>query len=93
MTSDQPNPSDLRQWINVLSAQMQEKRVDPVLVLRTCQLVAMAMADKETPLPRDVFADGIDDAFARLTLSAMCMTMLQLVGGQLAGPVTYPAPK
>lgn len=83
MNTNSAHPSDLRQWLNALGAQIEDKQPDPMLILKTCQLVAMASADKTKPLPSDVFCEGINDQLARMALSAMCLGVIQTVGGQM----------
>ncbi len=71
-------PSDLRQMMDLLGAQLlPTSTVDPVLVMTTLRNVAMAATDKTRPLPDDVFAPGLNDDLCRFALSGMCMAMAQ----------------
>ena len=72
------NPSDLRQYLNVLSEQLKSDSADRAVVFQTCKLIAMEAANAEKPLPDDVFAPGIDDRIARLMLSSACMMATQM---------------
>lgn len=76
--SSQINPSDLRQYLNVLSEQLKSDSADRAVVFQTCKLIAMEAANADKPLPDDVFAPGIDDRIARLMLSSACMMAMQM---------------
>ncbi len=87
-------PSALRQNIDILGAQFDPKttRVDPLLVMKTCQNVAMAATDKQTPLPDDIFAPGINDEIARIALSGLAMAVMSTLRQQMATMPGAPKP-
>lgn len=74
MNNATPQVSELRQYLDVLGAQMKPGvESDPVLVMKTCQLIAMHAADKTKPMPLDVFGIGLDDDVARAMLASFCL--------------------
>lgn len=74
-------PSDLRQYLNTLAAQLKEgAQTEVEVVFKTCQLIAMYAADKSKPMPLDVFAFDLDDNIARLMLASSCMTAIRTAG-------------
>lgn len=86
MKSHPNQPSDLRQNIDMLSAQFDPatgNRVDPMLVMKLCQNIAMMAADNKAPLPGDVFHAGINDQLMRVSLSGMANGVMQLLNEQM----------
>lgn len=74
MKNEMPAVSELRQYLDVLGAQLKPGvESDPILVMKTCQLVAMAAADKTKTMPLDVFGLGLDDDVARAMLASFCL--------------------
>lgn len=78
-------PSDLRQYLNVLAVQLQPNtQTEIAVVFKNCQLIAMFAADKSKPMPLDVFAHDLDEAVARAMLSALCLITMQTASAQIA---------
>jgi hypothetical protein len=72
--------SPLRQMLDILGAQLEEKgAVDGALVATCVRNIVMAATDAKTPLPADVFQPGLSDALMRLALSSMCAAILQMM--------------
>jgi hypothetical protein len=61
MLSNLHPPSELRQMLDIIGAQLAEPKADPVLLMTTCRNILFA-ADGKKPLPDDVFAPGVNDA-------------------------------
>lgn len=83
MKNELKSPSDLRQYLNVLSEQLKSDSADRAVVFQTCKLIAMEAANADKPLADDVFAPGIDDRIARLMLSSACMMATQMATARL----------
>lgn len=79
MKDEMPEPSELRQYLDVLGAQFDADSADRTVVFKTCQLIAMWAADEKKPIPEDVFPVGINNRVARLMLSAACMMAMQMM--------------
>lgn len=78
MQKNHPVISDLRQWLDVLGAQIETPgNVDRAVVMATCRNIAFAAADKARPIPEDVFAPGVSDTLMRCALTGLCMAVVQ----------------
>lgn len=72
--------SELRQLIDTLAKECEKTdKVDPQLIFKTCQSIAMIAQDEKHKMPLDVFALGISEKVARIMLSSTALTMVGLI--------------
>ena len=76
--------SDLRQYLDVLGAQIAQGNTVPMdmpLVRQTCKNIIMEVADTAKPLPNDVFAEGLNETLRRAMVTGMVMTIFTALAG------------
>jgi len=72
MQSNVIEPSSLRQYIDMLGAQVSgDGETDPNLVRACCANIVAHVRDMDTPIPPDVFAPGVSDQLQRAALTGM----------------------
>lgn len=72
--------SELRQLIDTLATECEKTgNVDPQLIFKTCQSIAMAASANDKPIPLDVFALGVSEKVARIMLSSLALTMVGMI--------------
>ena len=82
MQSNLTGPSTLRQMIDVLGASMDETKAQPEVIQQCCANISMAACDIKTPLPKDVFQDGISETLQRCALTGLCFVVISALNRQ-----------
>jgi hypothetical protein len=82
MKSNTPDPSPLRQMIDVLGAAMDEAKTEPAVIQQCCANISMAAGDIKTPLPKDVFQSGVSETLQRCALTGLCFVVISALNRQ-----------
>jgi len=87
MKNEMPaQPSELRQYLDVLGTQFDADNADRDVVFKTCQLIAMWAADEKKEMPDDVFPAGMNKRVARLMLSSACVMAVRIASAPQVPP-------